>query len=63
MARVYIPVVAAAVKLNFALYGFLHPAEASTPDLILRWRAAYSAIGTAVVLLTVWLWRRMIPGR
>ncbi len=59
----YLLLIPAGALLLFALYGFLHSAEASTPDLILRWRAAYSAIGAAVVLLTVWLWRRMIPGR
>ncbi|MDA8592330.1 hypothetical protein N9L90_00220 [Planctomycetota bacterium] len=57
----YLLLIPAGTLLTLSIFGFLAAGEATDPDEVLAWRAAYAALAAVVLLGTRWFWRLATP--
>ena len=57
----YLLLIPTGTLLTLAIFGFLAAGEATDPDEVLAWRAAYAALAAVVLLGTRWFWRSATP--
>ena len=57
----YLLLIPTGTLLTLSIFGFLAAGEATDPDEVLAWRAAYAALAAVVLLGTRWFWRLATP--
>lgn len=57
----YLLLIPTGTLLTLSIFGFLAAGEATDPDEVLAWRAAYVGLAVVVLFVTRWFWRHATP--